>query len=202
MATLYFQYGDKASVQLPYQSPDALSLIYQTINMNYKRVAGLNLYAPFEAGDIWDATVTANVFNQREKADRFHDISFDNSKWIFYGSVTNSLKPCRNSPISLSVDISYITPSLQGIANLSGLWKVDMGVKWQFGKGRCCELNLKADDIFSTWSPVMTINHEGQDFRMKVRDMTRNLKLTFIWRFNGFRPKDNSIDTSRFGTGR
>ena len=202
VATLYFQYGDKASVQLPYQSPDALSLIYQTINMNYKRVAGLNLYAPFEAGDIWDATVTANVFNQREKADRFHDISFDNSKWIFYGSVTNSLKPCRNSPISLSVDISYITPSLQGIANLSGLWKVDMGVKWQFGKGRCCELNLKADDIFSTWSPVMTINHEGQDFRMKVRDMTRNLKLTFIWRFNGFRPKDNSIDTSRFGTGR
>lgn len=201
VAALYFQYGDRATVQLPYQSPDALSLIYQTINMNYKRVAGLNLYAPFEAGDIWDATVTANVFNQREKADRFHDISFDNSKWIFYGSVINSLKFCRDSPISLLVDISYISPSLQGIANLSGLWKVDAGMKWQFGKGRCCELNLKADDIFNTWSPVMTINHEGQDFRMKVKDMTRNLKLTFIWRFNGFSPKDNSIDTSRFGTG-
>lgn len=203
VATLYFQYGNKATVQLPYQSPDALSLIYQTINMNYKRVVGLNLYAPFETGYIWNATVTANVFNQREKADKFHDISFDNSKWIFYGSVTNSMKFCRNSPISLSVDISYISPSLQGIANLSGLWKVDAGVKWQFGKGRCCELNLKADDIFNTWSPVMTINHEEQDYRMKVKDMTRNLKLTFIWRFNGFRPKDNSIiDTSRFGTGR
>lgn len=35
-----------------------------------------------------------------------------------------------------------------------------------------------------------------------VYDMTRNLKLTFIWRFNGFKPKDNSIDTSRFGTGK
>lgn len=48
----------------------------------------------------------------------------------------------------------------------------------------------------------MTINHAGQDYRMKVRDMTRNFKLTFIWRFNGFKLKDLDIDISRFGTGR
>lgn len=30
-----------------------------------------------------------------------------------------------------------------------------------------------------------------------------SLKLTFIWRFNGFKPKNESdIDTSRFGTSR
>ena len=50
---------------------------------------------------------------------------------------------------------------------------------------------------------TMSINHAGQDYHMKVRDMTRNLKLTFIWRFNGFKPKDDTvIDTSRFGTGK
>ena len=76
IATLYVQYGDKATVQLPYQSPDELSLIYQTINMDYKRTVGLNLNAPFNAGYIWNATATANIFNQREKADHFHDISF------------------------------------------------------------------------------------------------------------------------------
>ena len=202
VATLYFHYGDKATVQLPYQSPDALNLIYQTINMSYKRVVGLNLYAPFGVGYIWNATATANVFNQREKADHFHDISFDNSKWIFYGSLTNSFKFSQNCPVSLSVDFSYISPSLQGIADLSALWKIDAGVKWQFGKKRCCELDLKADDIFNKWAPTMTISHAGQDYRMKVHDMTRNLKLTFIWRFNGFKPKENNIDTSRFGTGK
>ena len=202
VATLYFQYGDKATVQLPYQAPDALNLIYQTINMNYERVVGLNLYVPFGVGYIWNATATANVMNRRAKADHFHDISFDNSKWIFYGSLNNSFKFSQNSPISVSVDFSYISPSLQGIADMSGLWKVDAGVKWQFGKKRCCELDLKTDDIFNTWSPTMTINHAGQDYRMKVRDMTRNLKLTFIWRFNGFKSKDSNIDTSRFGTGK
>lgn len=200
VATLYFQYGDKATVQLPYQSPDALNLIYQTINMNYKRVVGINLYAPFGAGYVWNATATANLFNQREKADSFHDISFDNSKWVFYGSLSNSFKFSPTDPVSVSVDFSYISPSLQGIAGLSGMWRVDAGIKWQFGKKRCCELDLKADDIFNKWSPTMTINESGQDYRMKVRDMSRNLKLTFIWRFNGFKPKDTNINTSRFGT--
>ena len=202
MATLYFQYGDKATVQLPYQSHDALNLIYQTINMNYERVVGLNLYAPFGVSYIWNATATANVMNRRAKAKHFHDISFDNSKWIFYGSLNNSIKFAENCPVSLSVDFSYISPSLQGIADLSSIWKVDAGIKWQFGKSCSCEFDLKADDIFNKWSPTMTINHAGQDYRMKVMDMTRNIKLTFIWRFNGFKPKDADIDTSRFGTGR
>ncbi len=201
VATLYVQYGDKVTVQLPYQSPDELSLIYQTINTNYKRTVGLNLNVPFNVGYVWNATATVNVFNQREKADHFHNICFDNHKWIFYGALNNTFRFSQNCPISLSVDFTYITPSLQGIADLSSVWKVDAGVKWQFGKKRCCELDLKADDIFNRWSPTMTINHSGQDYRMKVRDMIRTLKLTFIWRFNGFQPKnDNSIDTSRFGT--
>ncbi len=203
VATLYVQYADKGTVQLPYQSPNELSLIYQTINTNYKRSVGINLNVPFNVSYIWNAAATANIFNQREKADRFHDISFDNKKWIFYGELNNSLKFSQNSPVSLSVDFTLISSSIQGIADLSGMWKVDSGVKWQFGKKRSCELDLQANDIFNRWSPTMTINHAGQDYKMKVCDMTRNLKLTFIWRFNGFKPKnDSEIDTSRFGTGK
>lgn len=203
VATLYVQYADKATMQLPYQSPDELSLIYQTINTNYKRTVGLNLNVPFNVCHIWNATATANIFNQREKADHFHDISFDNKKWIIYGNLSNSFKFTQNCPVSLSIDITYISPSIQGIADLSSIWKVDAGVKWLFGKRRCCEIDLQANDIFNRWSPTMTINRAGQDYSMKVHDMSHNLKLTFIWRFNGFKPKnDSGIDTTRFGTGK
>ena len=202
VATLYVQYADKATVQLPYQSPDELRLIYQTINMNFERTAGLNLNVPFNAGYVWNGSATVNILNRRQKADHFHDISFDNSKWIFYGELNNTFRFSQNCPVSLSVDFTYISPSMQGIADLSSLWKVDAGVKWQFGRKRSCELDLQANDIFNHWSPTMTIHHAGQDYRMKVYDLTRSLKLTFIWRFNGFNPKDDSgIDTSRFGTG-
>ena len=100
VATLYFQYGDKSTVQLPYQSPDALNLIYQTINMNYERVVGLNLYAPFSVSYIWNATATANVMNRRAKANHIHDISFDNCKWVFYGSLSTSFKFSQTCPLS------------------------------------------------------------------------------------------------------
>lgn len=202
VATLYAQYADKATVQLPYQSPDELSLIYQTVNMNYKRVVGLNLNVPFNVGGIWKATATVNIFNQREKADHFHNICFDNRKWILYGALNNSFSFREHCPVSLSVDLTYISPSIQGIADLTSMWKVDAGVKWRFGKKRSYEIDVQADDIFNRWSPTMTINRSGQDYPMEVRDMTRNLRLTFIWRFNGFNPKtDSDIDTSRFGTG-
>jgi hypothetical protein len=82
------------------------------------------------------------------------------------------------------------------------MWKLDAGIKYTFGKKQCCELNLKANDIFNRWSPTMTINHAGQNYRMKIHKMTQNVKLTLIWRFNGFKPKDTSFDTSRFGTGK
>ncbi|WP_289191265.1 outer membrane beta-barrel family protein [Xylanibacter rodentium] len=202
VATLYFQYGDKTNVQLPYQSPNELKLIYQTINMDYRRTFGMNINVPFNVGDVWNAAAVVNVFNHREKADKYHDISFDNSKWIFYGALDNTIRFSQSCPVALSVDFAYISPSLQGLASLSGIWKIDAGIKWQFSKKRCCELVLKANDIFNGWSPSMSINHAGQDYRMNVHDMTRNLKLAFIWRFNGFRPKETSIDTSRFGTGK
>lgn len=202
VATFYVQYGDKAAVQMPYQSPEQLKLIYQTINMNYKLTVGLNLNVPFNVGYVWNATAAANVFNQREKADCFHDISFDNKKWVFYGALNNTFRFSQNSPVSLSVDVAYVSPSLQGIADISRIWKIDAGIKWQFGRKRCCELDFKADDIFNRWSPSMRIHRAGQDYQMKVRDMTRDMKVTFIWRFNGFKPKDTSIDTSRFGTGK
>lgn len=73
-ATPYLQYGDGATAQLPYQSPEELRLIYQTINMDFRRTSGIYLNAPFRVGHVWDATATVNVYNQRERATDFHDI--------------------------------------------------------------------------------------------------------------------------------
>ena len=64
--------------------------------------------------------------------------------------------------------MACLSPSIQGMATLSSIWKMDAGLKWSFGKKHCCELDLKATDIFNRWSPTLTINHRGQNFRMKV----------------------------------
>ncbi len=202
VATAYISLDDDYSVQLPYQSPKEMKLIFQTINLNYQRKIGVQLMAPFKIAQMWDTRITANIYNQREKADKFHDISFDNNKLVVYSSLRNTFKPSATSPLSFSLDMQYLSPSMQGIADISSLWRVDAGAKWLFGKKRCCELTLSANDIFDTWSPTLTIDHAGQDYRMRTVNNTRSLKLGFAWRFNGFKPKNNDSnpDTSRFGT--
>ena len=74
-------------------------------------------------------------------------------------------------------------------------------MKWLFGKKQCCTLNLKCNDLFNTWNPTLKIDNAGQDYRMIADNVTRNLTLSFVWRFNGFKPKSSAVDTSRFGTG-
>lgn len=202
VATLYMNYADQASVQLPYQQPDRLNLIYQTVNLNYSNTMGLNLHIPVDITDMYNATLTANGFYNRVNADQYHDMSFDRHRLVFYGSLDQTVKPWHNSPVAITVEAAYISPSLQGVASMSGMWRINAGVKWTFARQRA-ELAFRADDIFNTWSPVMRINHHTQDYRMDIHDMTRTIKLTFTYRFNGFKPKNDksSIDSSRFGAG-
>ncbi|MCM1356690.1 MAG: TonB-dependent receptor [Staphylococcus sp.] len=200
-ATFYVLYADDYSVQLPYQSTDGFHLIFQTLNMKFSKTVGLQLHLPFDIGNIWNVTATANLSHAQQKSDHFHDLRFDNSRWGFYAGLNNTIRFTSTCPISLSVDGSYIAGQIQGPGRFDPLWKIDAGVKWQFGRKRCCELNLKANDIFNTCNPNLKIKFSSQDYRMKVHGMNRYLKLTFVYRFNGFKPSDNTIDTSRFGTG-
>lgn len=200
-ATLYVLYADKYAVQLPYQLPDELKLLFQTVNLDYSRTVGIQFHAPFKIREILNSTVVINISHKREKSSHFHDISFDNEQWGVYGCLNNTIRFTESCPISLSVDVAYISGQIQGAGRFNSLWKVDAGAKWQFGKKRCCEFDLKCNDIFNTWNPKLTIRDKGQDYIMKIHHMTQSLNLSFIWRFNGFKPKDTSVDTSRFGTG-
>lgn len=201
-ATLYLLYADKYSVQLPYQKPDELQLLFQTVNLDFSRTAGLQMQAPIDVGNVLSSIAVVNIMHRQEKCSDFHDISFDNRRWSFYGSLDNTIRFSSSCPFTVSVDLSYVTGQIQGLGTFNSLWKVDAGAKWKFGKKRCCELNLKCKDIFNIRNPKLTINTGGQDYRMIVHDMMRSISLNFVWRFNGFKPKDTDIDTSRFGTGK
>lgn len=201
-ATFYVLYADDYSVQLPYQSTSDLHLIFQTTNMDFSKTIGLQLHIPFDIKNIWNATATVNISHAQQKSNHFHDLSFNNKRWGIYAALNNTIRPTPASPVSLTINGAYIAGKIQGPGRFDPLWKFDVGVKWQFGRKRCCELDLQANDIFNTCNPILKINYSGQDYIMKARDMNRNIKLSFIWRFNGFKPKDTPhIDTTRFGTG-
>lgn len=202
-ATLYVLYTDKYSVQLPYQSTSELHLIFQTLNLDFSRAVGLQLYVPFDVKNIWNATATINVSHAQQKSSNFHDLHFNNKRWGVYAGLNNTILFTPTCPVSLSIDASYMAGMIQGSGQMSPVWKIDAGLKWQFGRNRCYELDLKANDIFNTCNPILNIDFSGQHYRMKSYNMNHYIKFSFVYRFNGFKPRnENNIDISRFGTGK
>ncbi len=186
-ATLYFIYGHKATAFLPYESGNDPILSCQTVNLDFRRSYGLNVKVPFSVGKVWDAVLSGNVYNQRYKAADFHGVALDNEKWTFEGRWQNTFSFGERVPVSLAVDFSYDSPSVYGIADVRDRWKMDAGVKWQFGRNRCCEFDLMANDIFNGWYPRLTLSGASRYHELTLKGYSQNVNLTFIWHFNGFR---------------
>lgn len=198
MAVLYYKYTDDYFAQLPYQLPNTLSLIYQTQNFNYNQMFGLMIRIPISLHNILNSSLTLNGYYTHIKGNNFDVIDFNTKKYSFYADLDNSIKLSSKTPIYLSVAGTILSPSLQGYADLSTIWKIDLGSKLTFLKGNA-DLIIKWTDIFNTWAPTLTMNKYGQSLNMKTFDLTNSFRVSFVYRFNGFKPKNTNIDQSRFG---
>lgn len=93
----------------------------------------------------------------------------------------------------------YVSPSLQGICDLSSVWWIDAGLKWTFASQKA-ELKLNAADIFNSANPDVLINYKGQNLVIRQKINSRRISLSFTYKFGGYKPKEHKeVDTSRFG---
>jgi hypothetical protein len=197
--TAFYNYLKDYSDQLPYQSPDRLALIYQSLNYDYKQVAGLNLIVPFTAGSALDSRLTLNGFYDKVKSSAFHGLSFDNDNFVFYSRLDNTITVSSKPNIKLEFNAAYISKNIQGPAELSALWNVDAGVKWSFLHDMA-ELRLKGSDLFNSWTPDVTMKYASQDVKMNLIPDSRTVSVSFTLRLGDFNPSDRKVDVSRFGT--
>lgn len=196
---LYYIYQPDYAQQLAYQSPDRLSLIYKTENWKHDQRVGLNVIVPFKVGRWLDSRVTLNGFYQQAKSDHFHDISFNNEKFIGYAAIDNTFNVSAKPDIKFELSAFYMTKPIQGIYDLSQVWGLDAGVKWTFAKNKA-ELRVKATDIFEGNTPDIYVHNWGQNLDMSVFSDSRNVTVSFSYKFGGYKARERKeVDKSRFG---
>ncbi|GAE16821.1 hypothetical protein IX307_001273 [Bacteroides pyogenes] len=197
--TAFYNYMDDYSDQLPYQSSERLSLIYQSLNFDYRQVVGLNLMVPFNIGRVLNSRLTLNGFYDKIKSSRFHDVSFNKDNFVFYSRLNNTFNISSKPNIKMEIAGSYITKNIQGPAELSKLWNVEAGVKWSFWNDMG-ELRLKGTDLFNKWTPDMTMKYSTQNLKMNIIPDSRAVSLSLTLRLGDYKMHDKNVDTSRFGT--
>jgi hypothetical protein len=200
MLTLYTTYEDNYFVQLPYQSPERLAMIYKVTNFDYKQSAGVNLITPFTIGSILNSRLTLNGFYARSKSSHFFDTSFDNKRWTAYSRLDNTVNISSKPDIKAELSAVYLTPSIQGPMDLSAVWSMDTGIKWTFADKKA-ELRLKGTDLFNSMLPDVTMLYANQNLQMNMHPDLRIISLSFTYKFGGEseNKKRKEVDTSRFG---
>lgn len=200
IASAYINYMPDYFVQLPYQSSERLALIYQTLNWDYQLMEGLNVIVPFSVGKGLSSRLTVNGFYSKVKNDHFHDLSFERDQWVVYGRMDHTVNLSSKKPdLKLEAAAYYLSPSLQGIYDLSAVWSLDAGVKWTFADKKA-ELKLRGTDLADSYVPDAKINYDGQHLNMFIVPDSRFVSLTFTWKFGGYTEKEHKkVDTSRFG---
>ena len=198
--TLYSNYQKDYFTQLPYQSPERLALIYNTLNFDYDYTGGLSISAPINIGNRFNSNLTIAAEYRKVKDAHYNDISFRKEKLHYYTTLNNTFHLLEHPNIYLELDGIAFTPELQGPNTISLPGKVDAGIKWTFSHNNG-ELQLKGNDIFNTWNPTMKARFSTQNYKMDYTFYQQSVLLSFTWRFNGYKTSHHKeLNTSRFGT--
>lgn len=201
MLVAFCEYTPDYFTQLPYQSDTELKTVFRFENMDYSLEAGLAVIIPFNVGRFWNSRITLRGWRMQEKNDNFHGISYNREAYLGLAHMSNTFNLCDKPNLKMTIDGQYVTPgAIQGIYDLGSMYEISAGLKWTFLNDRA-SLTLKGDDIFASSIPrTIKINQGNQWSRMRKLNDERCLKLSFVWKFGGYKEREHdSIDTSRFG---
>ena len=201
MLVAFCEYTPDYFAQLPYQSDTELKTVFRFENMDYSQEAGLAVIIPFNVGRFWNSRITLRGWRMQEKNDNFHGISYNREAYLGLAHMSNTFNLCDKPNLKMTIDGQYVTPgAIQGIYDLGSMYEISAGLKWTFLNDRA-SLTLKGDDIFASSIPrTIKINQGNQWSRMRKLNDERCLKLSFAWKFGGYKEREHdSIDTSRFG---
>ena len=201
MLVAFCEYTPDYFAQLPYQSDTELKTVFRFENMDYSLEAGLAVIIPFNVGRFWNSRITLRGWRMQEKNDNFHGISYNREAYLGLAHMSNTFNLCDKPNLKMTIDGQYVTPgAIQGIYDLGSMYEISAGLKWTFLNDRA-SLTLKGDDIFASSIPrTIKINQGNQWSRMRKLNDERCLKLSFVWKFGGYKEREHdSIDSSRFG---
>lgn len=186
--------------QLPYQSTTELKNIFRYENMDFQLQSGIGVVVPFRVGEFWSSQMTLTGIRMQDKSTHFHDLSFDNVKYLTQASMNNTFTLSKSRPnLKLDLNGMYLSGVVQGIYDAGSLYDVTAALKWQFADDKATMM-VKCNNIFRSGSPDTKIDRAGQYSTVKQLDDTRCFTVSFIWKFGGFKQKEHEkVDVSRFG---
>ena len=191
----WFNYTDDYFTQTPYQRHDRLTVQYKFLNFDYSQQWGLQATVPQRFGNWLDSRLTVLGVWMKEKCSAFYDIPFNRDiAWVM-ASLHNNFTLVPNH-LYLNLDGMIRSKAHQAIYDLPSSGNVDLGLKYIFWKKRAT-LHVFCNDIFETSVIDPVIRYGNQNMKMDF-SCYRQVGVSLVYRFGGYKDRNKEIDTSRF----
>lgn len=191
----WFNYTDDYFVQTPYQRHDRLTVQYKYLNFDYSQQWGLQASLPQRFGNWLDSRLTVIGVWMKEKCSAFYDIPFNRDiAWVM-ASLRNNFTLVPDH-LYLNLDGMIRSKAHQAIYDLPASGNVDVGLKYIFWNKRAT-LHVFCNDIFETSGIDPVIHYGNQNMKMDF-SCYRQVGVSLVYRFGGYKDKSKEVDTSRF----
>ena len=187
---LYYRYQSDPTSELVFQNNNSNQLVYIPTNLEKSVDYGFDftMYKPFT--DFWSVYLVNSIFHETAyfKAIQSEGLTESNETWALYTNFMNFFTFLEDRSLSAEISLLYISPMINGTADISSRTQVDLGVKKSFNNGKWVA-SLKASDIFNSTSLTVKNKYLNQDnsyssrfdnqwFRLGLRYNFGNTKLS------------------------
>ena len=173
--------------------------VNQFVNFNFRRSWMLQMMASYRVGKWWNGRIFAFGLLSHDRLDDFHGISFNRKRLSAVLTSNNTFILSRKPNLVANLSGRYQSEAIQGFYNIRPTGSLDASLQWTSVNGKA-RLILKGQDLFHTTSPHTFIDWEGQRMEQRLDWDNRNVSLTFVYKFGGYKEKKReAVDTSRIG---
>ncbi len=161
-------------------------------NLDVLRNYNFNLSAPIDITDWWTMNNNVTVF-YNQYLSQYLGEQLDNSQFSYNINTNNTFK--FGNDFSGEITGFYNAPTVDGIINIRSMYMLSAGIQKQFWDKKA-SVKLNVNDIFNTMRFQGDINYANMDLDIYSNWESRQVRLSFSYRFGS-----NDIKPSRRRTG-
>lgn len=158
---LYYRYEENTISELTFLDNDNNTVRYQAANLKQAIDYGFDFLTYTPLTDFWSVYIVNSIFYGKNQffAEESGNVIQETGRWSMYSNAVNYFSLGNNVDADLS--FLYISPIIEGSADVSSRMQVDVNVKKAFNDGKWI-LSLALNDIFDTTDFTVKNNYLNQ----------------------------------------
>lgn len=159
----YYRVEENPISELTFSNNEDKVIRYQSANLKEARDFGFDILVYTPIADFWSTYILNSIFYYKSQffAEESGNIIQENDRWSMYSNVINYFSLDKDRTMNAELSVLYISPVIEGSAEVSHRLQVDFSFKKSFNKGKWV-LSLSCNDIFNTTDYTVKNNYLNQ----------------------------------------